>query len=221
MSPVQPPPPAVSHSQWLMMNFLADTALGLGEVERATRHTDGARSESVTTHQTMLTWVACDLATLRAPNLPRVNTGRVAELVSVHDILERWTGDRDTFGLTAEGLAEKAWADAEALERLLGRFPNGSWMAAAVSEYEQQLTLPARWVRYVDKLMPRLTHCANACAVFVERGTSVAEVRRHQQVQGARLRDQYPDLADLHPIYDFLSAMVEQRLDLELTRGLA
>jgi len=170
---------------------LARLCLDLGAVSRATRHPDGVTPESDTTHTVMLTAIACSLADDFG-----LDAGKVAQLATVHDIVEAHTGDVDTLGITPEARAAKERAEAAAAAVLHREFA-GTWLSSTLAEYDAQQSPEARFVRYLDKLMPRLTHTLNG-------GTSVKldlqALRCTREVQMAALARAYPEfgaVADL------------------------
>lgn len=133
-------------------------ALQLGRVERATRHPDGVRPETDTDHTVSLAVVACDLA----PS--GLSRARIAEFATVHDLVEAYAGDTQTLNIDAAGRAAKDARERAALERLRAEFGARSWLVRAIEEYECQISPEARYVRLLDKVIPKLTHLANGCA---------------------------------------------------------
>ena len=172
---------------------LADLALRFGRVDRVTRHPDGRRLESDTDHTVMLGLVACAFAE-RHPGLG-LDIGLVAQFALVHDLVEADAGDTDTFGITPDARERKAEREAAALERLRGRLAATPWVCATIDAYEAQGAPEARFVRYLDKVLPRLTHALNRAIVQVEAGRTAAVLHTHHQRQLAELAHVYPEFA--------------------------
>lgn len=137
---------------------IAQLALRFARVERVTRHEDGIRPETDADHVVMLALVACDLA----PD--GLNRGRVAEFAVVHDLVEAYAGDTQTLTIDAAGRRDKAERERAAFDRIRAEFGAGSWMVRTLAAYEGQDEYEARYVRLLDKLLPKLTHLSNGCA---------------------------------------------------------
>lgn len=185
----------------MMNELLALTSLSLafGRVNRATFHPDGCTPESDTDHTVMLALIAPALAARMRPDL---NPERVAAFAVVHDLLEVKTGDVNTIGLSADGHAAKRAKEREALEQLrveLAAFP---WIVATLDAYEAQAALEARWVRYVDKVLPKLTHALNKGATLRRTGKTIDEISEIHEAQGASLRDEYPEFPEVAELFD-------------------
>jgi putative hydrolase of HD superfamily len=149
---------------------LARLALRFGQVRRVTLHPDGER-ESDTTHTVMLIWIACALA-----GRAGLNVGLVAQLAAVHDMPEALVGDVQTLRISDEDRARKEEREDEAAEAIATRFLDGpaEWVGETLGIYRAQAVPEARFVRAVDKMLPKLTHLLNGGAAIhaigVERG---------------------------------------------------
>ena len=137
---------------------LAGLALAFGRVERATRHDDGLRPETDTDHTVMLGLVACELAPAG------LDRSKVAAFALVHDLAEVYCGDTQTLVISPEAMTAKAARERAARERLVAELGAGSWVAETLSTYEEQRQPEARFVRLIDKVLPKLTHAFNGCA---------------------------------------------------------
>lgn len=137
---------------------LATLALAFARVERVTRHEDGIRPETDADHVVMLALVACELspAGLSQP--------KIAEFAIVHDLVEAYAGDTQTLHIDAAGRAAKDARERAALERLRVEFGAASWMVLTIEAYEAQVEPEARYVKLLDKVLPKLTHLTNGCA---------------------------------------------------------
>ena len=98
--------------------ILTALTLRLGTIERATRHPDGLRPESDTTHSCMLALLAIALAPQAAVPL---DAGLLAQLALVHDLAEAYAGDVNTAGgLDAAGREKKERREQAALGGIRG-----------------------------------------------------------------------------------------------------
>lgn len=169
--------------------LLAKMALTFGRVERSTRHEDGARPETDTDHTVMLGLVACELAPRR------INRQRVAAFALVHDLVEVYAGDTQTLKISPEAMAEKRSREAKAQARIIAELGEGSWLAELLTAYEQQVEPEARFVRVIDKIMPKLTHALNGCVSVRSLTDRAGFVESHGR-QLRLLREEYPDFPE-------------------------
>jgi 5'-deoxynucleotidase YfbR-like HD superfamily hydrolase len=136
---------------------------------------DQVTRESDTDHTVMLAWVAPALADLLYPD--RLDTGLVAAFAAVHDAVEVFCGDTPTLRIDTAGRAAKAARERAAVNewefRVGDRLP---WMPRTIRRYEQQQEPEARFVKAVDKFMPRLIHMGDWCKGLHEIGMSNAEL---------------------------------------------
>lgn len=168
---------------------LARISLAFGRVERATRHEDGVRPETDTGHTVMLGLVACELAPAR------LDRQRVAAFALVHDLAEVYAGDTQTLTISPGALIAKRVREDAARARLVAELGDGSWLAALLATYEEQREPEARFVRLVDKVLPKLTHAFNGCAAAMALTDRAGFAEAHDR-QFQRLRDEYPDFPD-------------------------
>lgn len=139
---------------------LGEITLRLGRINRATCHEDGKTPESDTDHTVMLGLIACSIA---EQHLPELDRGRIAEFALVHDLVEAYAGDTNTFGYGGDTSAtDKDAREAEALERIRSEisaaFP---WAVDTIESYERLDTPEARFVKTLDKVLPKITHYLN------------------------------------------------------------
>lgn len=171
----------------------ARIALLLGDVERATKHPCGKR-ETDTTHSLMLVWVACELAereNVRRPAL--LNAGLVAQLAAVHDATEAFAGDTQTLRISPELLAEKEAREDGAAEEIYRRVP-GHFLSDLLRIYREQRVREARFVRAVDKALPKLTHLLNGGLAFQDLGMGWPEFLERMRVQDDEIEAYAPDV---------------------------
>lgn len=151
---------------------LARVALHFGKIDRTSvYHADGS-PESDSDHTVMLGWAAVALAPACG-----VNAGLAALFALVHDAVEVYAGDTPTLKISAVGQRAKAEREAEAAHRLhvqffaaLPAFPS------MVREYEDQELPAARYVRALDKIMPKLVHLIDGCRGLIEQGMMRADL---------------------------------------------
>lgn len=178
---------------------LARLALAFGRIDRTgVYHADRTTPESDTDHTVMLGWAACAIA---ATWFPELDVGLVAQCALVHDAPEVYAGDTPTLRITDQGRAAKAAREAAAVERLDAEFAHRlPWFPATLRCYEDQQLPEARFVRGVDKLLPKLVHQIDQCTGLLEQGISRAELadvlaRQHRDM--SRYVGEFQTLMDL------------------------
>lgn len=184
---------------------LANLVLRLGEVERITLHPDGRRRESVTTHSLMLAIVAAELAP------PHLDLGEVMAMALVHDLVEAYAGDTPTLvALDASGQAAKDAREAAALERIRSELGPDSLVVGTIERFEAQKSREARWVRHLDKCMPKLTHALNGGAAIRAQGVTLEATTARVAGQIAEARRVSPDLPEAAEIAADLWRLVQE-----------
>lgn len=169
--------------------LLARISLAFGRVERATLHDDGVRPETDTDHTVMLGLVACELAP------PGLDRAKIAAFALVHDLVEVYSGDTQTLVISPDAVAAKQEREAAARSRLTAELGGGSWIAGLLATYEQQQEPEARFVRVVDKVLPKLTHAFNGCAAAMAITDRAGFVEAHAR-QLQKYSEEYPEFAD-------------------------
>lgn len=177
---------------------LASLSLDFGRVERATRHQDGKRPETDSDHTVMLGLIACAYAARYAPHL---DLGLIAQYTLVHDFVEVYSGDVLSLGLSAYKRAIKEQREQEALERLRGELAGLPWVAQTIATYEALGSEEARFVKVLDKVLPKLTHLLNGGAALREHGFTFAKAHQDHQEQRAMMAAKYPQ-ADALTVFD-------------------
>jgi putative hydrolases of HD superfamily len=163
------------------MNFLfdlADVVLRFGAVNRLTEDCRGV-PESDSTHTVMLALVCREMLEHCAQGVPycpceRLDRQAVLEMALVHDLPEAYAGDTQTLRIAPDERAAKDARENEAMAQLQAEFP-GSWLKGALIDYAAQATPESRFVRAVDKCLPKLTHILNDCAVLRKQGMGQEE----------------------------------------------
>jgi 5'-deoxynucleotidase YfbR-like HD superfamily hydrolase len=149
--------------------------LTFAQVNRATYHEDGVTPESDTDHTVMVSVCACALAEkLYSDSL---DLGLVAQFAIVHDLVEAYAMDTDSFGISVDGKKEKDAREHEAFLRIKEEFKDVyPWVPDMIERYEALDTREARFVKTVDKLMSKITHILNIGAYFKAKGMSAEEM---------------------------------------------
>ncbi len=144
---------------------LGTLSLAFGRVDRVTCHPDGATPESDTDHTVMLGLVACAFAERFAPELDR---GKIAQFALVHDLVEVYAGDTPTARIMTDlDHASKEEREAAALLRIRDEFDGQlPWIADTIAAYERLDTPEARFVKVVDKALPKIANILNGGVTF-------------------------------------------------------
>jgi len=181
------------------MNFSTDDMVELGRLalrfarkNRVTLHEDGTTPESDTDHTVMLGFVACSVAS----ELDGFHAGRVAELTLVHDIVEAYVGDTNSFDISPAAKAAKKQREHDGMQRMRRDFGEDSWLIQTLLAYEAQEEPEARLVRFLDKAMPKINHMLNNCASIKRMGKTKADLIRAHKTQLGDLIEEYPDISE-------------------------
>jgi 5'-deoxynucleotidase YfbR-like HD superfamily hydrolase len=173
---------------------LARLALVFGTVERITLHPDRTRAETDTTHTVMLALIACDLA----PG--HLDLGLVAQFAVVHDLIEAKTGDVQTLVIDEAGRRKKETDEALAMLSLRDEFGADSWLVTMLEAYEHQLSPEARFVRLLDKVLPKIVHLLSGCA-GAKKVTDFVGFKESHRKQREKLLAEYGDVApEIHAL---------------------
>jgi len=153
---------------------LSQLCLQFARVNRVTYHEDGKRFESDTDHTVMLGIVACAFAEQFEPNLDR---GLIAQYALVHDFVEVYAGDTCTINATGEQFADKAQRESAALNRLKYQFSNTlPWLTATIESYDSLASPEARFIKTLDKVLPKITHILNKGAALIDHGVAFSDI---------------------------------------------
>lgn len=200
------------HAQGLV--DLGRLALTFAKVNRISFHEDGVRPESDTDHTVMLSVCACALATKLYPEL---DLGKIAQYAIVHDIVEAYALDTDTYGISEELKKEKYKREHESFLRIQREFQDHfPWLVETIESYERLDTKEALFVKTVDKFMPKITHILNNGAVFKKvRKNSVDEITTIFESEQTQLNEEYgahfPELQKIfNELNDRVLAIVSQ-----------
>lgn len=188
---------------------LGKIATGFARVQRMPRYPDGAR-ETDAEHSYHLALSAVELA---ATFLPDLNTGLVAQFSLVHDLPELYTGDVSTFNISESDRTKKEQAEEASLKRLLHELPPHT--AALLERYEKQEDAEARFVRFVDKVMPPIINLVAEGATTLKEDYDIESLSALHEIQGrqaSRLQEMFPEFPFVQSIWDMVIADREQNL---------
>jgi putative hydrolase of HD superfamily len=140
---------------------LAKLSFAFGRINRMTFYEDAIRPESDTDHTFMLSLLACSLAdSLYKDNL---DIGLVSQFAGIHDLVEVYSGDTDSLvNSSEEAKKEKEKKEYESLERIKKEFGlEFPYIHKTIEKYELQDTPEARFVKLLDKILPKVTSILN------------------------------------------------------------
>jgi 5'-deoxynucleotidase YfbR-like HD superfamily hydrolase len=187
---------------------LGRLALDFGRVERITYHppVPGQKllPETDTDHTVMLGLIACAFA---ARHLPDLNVGLIAQMALVHDLVEVYAGDTPTLvQLNATAAADKQARERAAYERIYTEFAATlPWLPYLLGQYEERQLPEARYVKAMDKLLPKITHLLNGCATIRQQGMTYQQLADRYATQ---LDELMAYAADFPPLFDLRHELV-------------
>jgi len=178
---------------------LGRLAMAFGRIDRtACYHPGGEMKESDTDHTVMLGWIAPALA---ERCFPQLDVGLVAQFALIHDLPEVYAGDTPTLRISTAGRAEKAQREAAAVVRLWGEFGHSlPWVPEMASRYEAQHDPEARFVRGLDKCLPKIVHLLDGAQGLREErmgSAELAQVFERQQADMETYVGEFTELMDL------------------------
>ncbi|MDB5265473.1 MAG: hypothetical protein JWM39_186 [Parcubacteria group bacterium] len=191
---------------------LGNLILQFARVDRGTYHPDGVTPESDTDHTVMLGIIACAFADTFAPHLDR---GKIAQFALVHDLAEVYAGDTLTLRtLTEQQKNDKDEREQEALKRIKREFdPVFPWIGITIESYESLDTPEARFVKFVDKVLPKITHTLSHGARLMQSSVGKEEMEEMHAHQYASIAASYgSDQAEVRRLYASLSSAVRKAL---------
>lgn len=184
----------------------AELALRFGRVDRVTYHPDGKTLESDTDHTVMLGIVACALV----DHFPWLDRGAVAQYALVHDLVETYAGDTPTLRMpTAEATAAKRAREDAAFQRIDQEFVQTMpWLPDTIAHYESRSTPEARFVKAVDKMLPKLTHILNSGQTLHDEGVDSDALAARLAVQVKEMQAYASDFPGLFDLYAELTTRI-------------
>lgn len=192
---------------------MARLALAFGRVNRTGPCHPNGEPESDTDHTVMLGWVAPSLADLINDRMgfQFYDLGKVAMFALVHDAPEVYAGDTCTIRVTDSDLMDKEEREALATARLHKEFYETlPWFAKMVVRYEEQKAKEARFVRAVDKVLPKMVHLVDERIGLKKERVSRAEFLTLVARQRQQVSDNTPNAGHyfIMAIYDLLCTQV-------------
>lgn len=181
---------------------LGDITVRLSNIERAPRFPDGDRETDVE-HSFHLTLSAVELA---ANYFPHLDAGLIAQFSAVHDLPEIYAGDVWTFNISEDELAQKILSEKEASSRLMKELP--PYTATLLSRYEEQVEPEARFVRFVDKLMPAIINVLSGEASTFKQDYGINDIdalKKGVDERTARLQVMFPEFPFIHLVDSLVS----------------
>ncbi len=150
---------------------LANLSLEFAKTNRATLHQDGIRPESDTDHTFMLNLLACSL--VDSIYKDRLDIGLVSQFALIHDIVEVYADDTDSLvNDSMEAKKEKEERERKSLERIKNEFGSEfPYIHQMIEKYESQNTPEARFIKILDKILPKLSNILNGCVSNKKRKT--------------------------------------------------
>ncbi len=190
---------------------LASLCLDFGKVNRMTAHQDGVTHESDTDHTVMLGIMAGALAGKWYPHLDR---GLVMQFALVHDLVEVYAGDTPTLKNASDDfLSEKKEREDRALQKIGDEFDSVfPWITETITRYEKLDTQEARFIKVLDKILPKITVLLNNAKMLNDlQIANREEARTTFQGQREKLRLLAHDMPDLFNLWEYF---VEKELPL-------
>jgi len=178
-------------------------------VDRAPRYPNGDRENDIE-HSFHLALSAAELA---ADYYPKLDTGLVTQFSLVHDLPESYIGDTWTFAINDSDRNKKELTEKKATEKLLKELP--PHIAQLLKRYEKQTEPEARFVRYVDKLMPTVINSlASEASTFIQdHGVTDTEMLNIVlETHASRHQTMFPEYPFVHMVNDLLSQTLKESL---------
>ncbi|MBC7836374.1 HD domain-containing protein [Acetobacteraceae bacterium] len=100
----------------------------------------------------------------------RVDTNRALALALIHDLAEAKAGDLDAFDQIMGGkqvLEDKAAKEEAAMREMTGDLPFGDWVYSMWKEYEDQITVEAKFVKALDRIEGFLHIAENGVEAYI------------------------------------------------------
>lgn len=190
---------------------IGEVSVNFAGIERVTYYPYG-RPENDVEHSFHLALSAVEMA---AGFHPELDTGLVSQFSLVHDLPEVHVGDTPTFNITPEARIIKEATEKEATEKLIIELP--PHIAQLLKRYEEQVEPEARFVRFIDKLLPSIIHAVATEAnrtVFKDRYNlkSIEDVLVGRDERTAHLQKLFPEFQFIHIVRNLISKTAQERI---------
>ncbi len=185
---------------------LASLILDFGKIDRITYHQDGLLPESDTDHTVMIGVLGLSIASKLYKDL---DLGLIAQFALVHDLVEVHAGDTPTLvGVTTDSVREKEKRERHALDKIKEDFGEEfNWIHETIEKYERLDTKEARFVKTLDKILPKITVVLNKAKAVNDRKFGTKDsVRQNQQKQIEHLRSISFDMPELLEIWEYFNS---------------
>jgi putative hydrolase of HD superfamily len=165
----------------------------------------------------MLALIACSFAERCYKD--SIDLGKVAQFAIIHDLVEAYAGDTDSLGMTAESKLDKNLREEQAFERIKVEFETTfPWLTSTIEEYDSLKTKEARYIKLLDKAMPKITNILNNGKRLIEGGKSrehVEELFDQQLVTYMETYgDEFPEVLEL--MKDLMKSTIEKTYEQSL-----
>ncbi len=172
-------------------------------IDRVTMSPDGVL-ESDTDHTVMMSVLACSVA---AKFYKDLDIGLVAQFAIAHDLLEVYTGDVDTYKNMndVEMMQNKKENEKRAQDKMRVRFDSTyPWIPDIINRYESLDTKEARFVKTLDKIIPKVTNVVNKGMYFRNNDVSMEDfrdlrVRQLETIKGS-YGAEFPELINIFEV---------------------
>lgn len=181
---------------------LAEIGIKFSEIQRYPVYADG-HHENDAEHSYLLGLTATELA---ANYYPQLDTGLVAQFSLVHDLPEVHTGDVWTVNISDADRKKKEAAEIKATRRLLRELP--PHIAKILKRYEDQQEPEARFVRFVDKLLPDVVRLVVRETSELIRDHGILSLDDYQAICEAhakKLHVMFPEFEFIHLLKDLVT----------------
>jgi putative hydrolase of HD superfamily len=186
---------------------IGELVFAFAKVNRVTYLDEGLTPESDTDHTVMLSVCACALAEKIYKDI--LDLGKVAQYAIVHDLVEAYAGDTDSFGINDSAREAKEKREEEAYHRIREKFDGiFPWIGEMIGSYESLDTKEARFVKTVDKAMHKISHILNKGAYFKKRGLSEDEMWRDYTTMVRGVEQKYG--AEFPEVISILEELMEE-----------
>lgn len=174
---------------------LGKLSLLFARTNRATLHEEGSTMESDTDHTVMLGLCACAIASSYAPHL---DLGKIAQFAFVHDLVEAYAGDTPTLAVSNEVMKKKDEIEHKAFLQIESEFGEVfPWIHTTIQEYESLITEEAKFIKTLDKCMPKITQILNKGKQFENTDMTQEKLNAAHNIQLLELQNSY---GKSHPV---------------------
>ena len=138
---------------------------------------------------------------------PDLDMGLVMQFALVHDLVEVHAGDTDTIVNTSvESMKQKSEREEQALEKIKLSFGKDfGWIHNTIEKYESLDTKEARFVKMLDKILPKLTVILSNAASFNNRGISKSQFQSVVDSQKDKFQKLAYDMPELFELWEYFA----------------